>query len=185
MKNDKKLTNKNEIKDLSQEVDLDALQKQLMSASGQPSEITTASSDVESNDSTDSKQEKAVVPKNDDAPTYKKFVIYINKDNVEYVESLTQEERNKVINRFFIASSVKSEEEIKKEKIKSYFIHGLIVIFTIVFCVPAFYALVNASYEITRNNYSISEQNIIKLYKSKKNAKILNPQDDTKAKNKN
>lgn len=98
-------------------------------------------------------------------PGEKKFVIYIEPENLDFIESLSIKERKKVINRVlhYEDKSVRIEKE-RKERIK-FTNQVIIMVLTVVISLPFFFLLLNKSIEITILNYQQAQQNFVKLYK--------------------
>jgi len=95
----------------------------------------------------------------------KKYVIYIEPDNVDFVENLTIKERKKIINRILR----EEDENIRKKRQieeRTKFTHQVIImVLTVVVSLPIFFVLLNKSIEITILNYQQTQQNLVKLYK--------------------
>lgn len=95
----------------------------------------------------------------------KKYIIYIEPDNVNFIEAMTINERKSIINRL-----LKEEDAtLKKRKIlreRAKFINQVIImVITVVISLPIFFVLLNKSIEVTILNYQQSQQNFVKLYK--------------------
>ena len=108
-------------------------------------------------------------PKSDEKqkllPGEKKYIIYINPDNIDFIEAMTINERKKIINRL-----LKEEDAtLKKNKMmreRAKFINQIIImVITVVVSLPIFFIILNKSIEVTILNYQQSQQNFVKLYK--------------------
>ncbi len=108
-------------------------------------------------------------PKSDEKqkllPGEKKYIIYINPENIDFIEAMTINERKKIINRL-----LKEEDAtLKKNKMmreRAKFINQVIImVITVVVSLPIFFILLNKSIEVTILNYQQSQQNFVKLYK--------------------
>lgn len=98
---------------------------------------------------------------------YKKFVIYIDEQNVEFISSLSIQERKDVIN-----SILREQDDIRiqrreEERRKKLITHLLIGIITFIVFIPFLYLLVNQCLEATISNYQRSQNNFEVLYKER------------------
>ena len=89
--------------------------------------------------------------------SFKKFVIQIDSDNVDYFESFSPGERTKLINKFLSLEQIKSRSNYRKKRLKEYLIHLSIVL-------PVFYYCVNKLVLLTLENYKQTQINFEKLY---------------------
>lgn len=104
---------------------------------------------------------------NSDNSVVKKYIIYISKDFVPLVDSLTTDERSAYIND---AIQKKIDfEDAKQEKNKKKRLIAHLIITIITFCVLAPVALygVNKAIMLTFENYKYSQENFEKLYKQR------------------
>lgn len=104
---------------------------------------------------------------------YSKYVIYIDPENTEFIESLTVKERKNLINRI-----LREQDDIAITKrrlglIQTIIKHTVIAIITVSVSIPIVYWTVNASLEASINNYRRSETIFKTLYKEK--GKIKSP----------
>lgn len=96
---------------------------------------------------------------------YSKYVIYIDPQNVDFIESLTVKERKNLIN-----SILRQQDDIKITKrrfrvVQTVIRHAIVAIMTIAIFIPIIYLTINASLEATINNYRRSQTNWQVLYK--------------------
>lgn len=103
----------------------------------------------------------------DNNAKYSKYVIYIDPENTEFINSLTVKERKNLINRL-----LKEQDDIAITKrrltlIQTIIKHSLIAIVTITLAIPIIYWTINASLEASINNYRRSETIFKSLYKDK------------------
>ncbi len=109
---------------------------------------------------------------------YKKFVIYIDEENIDYISSLSIQERKDVINSILREQDdirIAKREDARRKKLIT---HLLIGIITFVVCIPLLYMLVNKCLEATIANYKRSQYNFEVLYKER--GKIKSTQAQTK-----
>ncbi len=121
-------------------------------------------------------EENESVPKEDiskweelnaDNDVVKKYIVYISKDFVPYIDSLTADERIAYIND---AIQTKIDlEDIKKQKQKKIklFIHFIIIILTFCAITPVAILGVHKAIMLTFENYKYSQENFEKLYKQR------------------
>jgi hypothetical protein len=103
----------------------------------------------------------------DDNIKYSKYVIYIDPENTNFIESLTVKERKNLINKI-----LREQDDIlitKKRFSMMHLImkHIIISIVTISISIPIIYGTINASLEATINNHRRSQTIFKTLYKEK------------------
>lgn len=100
----------------------------------------------------------------------KKYVIYIDSENVDYIENLSIKERKSVINRVLKdenAKGIAKREAIRKNK---FIAHIILACLTFIVSIPLIFILINKATEISINNYKGARHNFSQLYKD--NGKI-------------
>lgn len=95
----------------------------------------------------------------------KKYVIYVDPYNVDYIDSLSINERRAVINKVLREQNELSIEERAFQKKKQFLVHLVIALITFVISFPLLFFCVNKSMEFTITNYNRAKQNITRLYK--------------------
>ncbi len=98
---------------------------------------------------------------------YSKYVIYIDPENVEFIEGLTVKERKNLINRILREQDDIAITKQRFKIIQTVIRHAIIAILTISISIPVIYFTINASLEATINNYRRSESIFQTLYKEK------------------
>lgn len=98
---------------------------------------------------------------------YSKYVIYIDPQNVDFIESLTVKERKNLINRI-----LRQQDDIAITKqrfniIQTVIKHAIIAILTVSISIPVIYFTINTSLEASINNYRRSQSIFQTLYKEK------------------
>lgn len=98
---------------------------------------------------------------------YSKYVIYIDPQNIDFIESLTVKERKNLINRI-----LRQQDDIAITKqrfniIQTVIKHAIIAILTVSISIPVIYFTINASLEASINNYRRSQSIFQTLYKEK------------------
>ena len=96
---------------------------------------------------------------------YSKYVIYIDPENTDFIESLTVKERKNLINRI-----LKEQDDIAITKkrlnlMQTLIKHSIVAIITIAIAIPVIYTTINASLEASINNYRRSQGLFQTLYK--------------------
>lgn len=103
----------------------------------------------------------------DDNVKYSKYVIYVDPENTEFIDSLTVKERKNLINRI-----LREQDDIALTKrrlglVQAIIKHAIIAVITISIAIPVVYWTVNASLEATINNYRRSQTLFKTLYRDK------------------
>lgn len=106
----------------------------------------------------------------DDNIKYSKYVIYIDPENTDFIESLTVKERKNLINRI-----LREQDDIVITKkrfnmVQALIKHAIVAIITIAVSIPVIYYVINASLEASINNYRNSQSIFKTLYRE--NGKI-------------
>lgn len=96
---------------------------------------------------------------------YKKYVIYVSEENVEYIDSLSIQDRKKIINDILHDRDVIAKRTRRFKENAKFTNQILIMIFTVVLALPVFFFLLNKSIETTILNYQQAQQNFVKLYR--------------------
>ena len=96
---------------------------------------------------------------------YSKYVIYIDPENTEFMDSLTVKERKNLINRIIREQDDIALTKRKMGNIQAIIKHVIIAILTITLSIPAIYMAINASLEATINNHRQSQNLFQSLYK--------------------
>ena len=105
---------------------------------------------------------------------YSKYVIYIDPENTDFIESLTVKERKNLINKIL---REQDDIAITKKRLTTFqtvLKHVIISIITIAISIPIVYITINASLEATINNHRRSQGIFKTLYKEKGKIKQRN-----------
>ena len=105
---------------------------------------------------------------------YKKYVIYIDKDNEKYIDSLSIAERKQLINEVLHDQRNISEAQRQEQQRKEAVAKLMLGIVTFIIAVPLIYLIFNISMEATIQNYKHSKSNFEVLYKETGKIKINN-----------
>lgn len=95
----------------------------------------------------------------------KKYVIYINSDNIDFMESLSQDERKNIINRVLKNQNQLSIEKKKRDEKVEYTAHVILACITFIVVFPIMFIGVNKALEATISNYQQAKSNFSKLYR--------------------
>lgn len=101
---------------------------------------------------------------------YSKYVIYIDPQNVDFIDSLTVKERKNLINKILREQDDIAITKQRFKIINTIIKHAIVAILTITLSIPVIYWTINASLEATINNYRRSQTVFQTLYKE--NGKI-------------
>ena len=96
---------------------------------------------------------------------YSKYVIYIDPQNVDFIEGLTVKERKNLINGIL---RQQDDIAITKQRFKvmqTFLRQAIIAILTLAISIPVVYTAINASLEATINNHRSAQTNWQTLYK--------------------
>lgn len=100
-------------------------------------------------------------------PQSKKYVIYIDPENIPFMDNLSISERKEVINQILR----EREDSVKKQKAvenrKTFMRHMLVASITFILGFPVLFFVVNKSMEAVIANYKQAEKNFSTLYKEK------------------
>ena len=110
----------------------------------------------------------------DDNVKYSKYIVYINPENKDFIDSLTVKERKNLINRLLREQDDITITKRRLNLIQTIIRHCIISIITIAITIPVAYWTINASLEATINNYRRSKTIFNTLYKEKGKIKTNN-----------
>lgn len=103
----------------------------------------------------------------DDNIKYSKYVIYIDPENTDFIESLTVKERKNLINKILREQDDIAITKKRLNMIQAIIKHSIIAIITIAISIPVIYFTVNTSLEASINNYRRSKTIFKTLYREK------------------
>ncbi len=103
---------------------------------------------------------------------YSKYVIYVDPQNVDFIESLTVKERKNLINGILKQQGDIALTKRRFKVIETVVRHVIVAILTITISIPVIYYAINASLEATINNHRQSQTVWQTLYRE--NGKISN-----------
>ena len=98
---------------------------------------------------------------------YSKYVIYIDPENKDFIESLTVKERKNLINRILREQDNITVTKKRLILVQTMLKHIIIAVITLAISVPIVYWTINASLEASINNYRKSQTLFQTLYKEK------------------
>ena len=105
---------------------------------------------------------------------YSKYVMYIDPQNVDFIESLTVKERKNLINKILKEQNDISITKQRLKMVQEIIKHAIVAILTIAISVPIIYLTINASLEASINNYRRSQTMFQTLYKQGGKIKAIN-----------
>lgn len=108
--------------------------------------------------------EKHILKKINESKNYKKFVINVHSDNIEFVENLSDKEKNEIVNQLLADYRVKKRENDKYEAIKTGIKRGIIVFLLIIAGIPFALHLISVSLDMTKSSYTDMQKNFEKLF---------------------
>jgi len=96
---------------------------------------------------------------------YSKYVIYIDPQNVNFIDGLTVKERKNLINNILRQQDDIAMTKQRFKLIQTVIRHVIIAVLTISIAIPLVYSAINASLEATIDNHRRSQTNWQTLYK--------------------
>lgn len=102
----------------------------------------------------------------------KKYVIYIDPNNIDFMESLPSDDRRTIINKILKEQNIVLKDR-KRQQAKTRFItHVMLACATFVICFPIMFVAANKALEATIANYKQSKQNFTRLYREQGKIKM-------------
>lgn len=105
---------------------------------------------------------------------YSKYVMYIDPQNVDFIESLTVKERKNLINKILKEQNDIAITKQRFRMVQTVIKHSVVAILTIAISIPIIYITINASLEASINNYRRSQSMFQTLYKQGGKIKAIN-----------
>lgn len=105
---------------------------------------------------------------------YSKYVMYIEPQNVDFIESLTVKERKNLINKILKEQNDIAITRQRFRMVQTVIKHAVVAILTIAISIPIIYITINASLEASINNYRRSQSMFQTLYKQGGKIKAIN-----------
>lgn len=149
-------------------LDIDAIQQKLLDRIYEDDPDIESSQDV--NTVIDKQaaiiaEKKAKLPARAHSITARKYVIYVDSENIDFMENLSIDERKEVINRVLKEQHTLSMQTKEFRKRKKQLNHALIACLTFIIGFPIMFIVVNKSIEASLTNYQQAKQNVVRLYK--------------------
>ena len=94
----------------------------------------------------------------------KKFVFNVYQENVSFVESLSYEQKNELVNELLRDYQILATKEEKGKNLISFFKKIVIFLFIVLIGTPLFIMSVNFFFDHTLNSYSQMERNFERLF---------------------
>lgn len=95
----------------------------------------------------------------------KKYVIYVDSDNINFMEGLSIQERKDVVNKILREQNLMSVHEKELARRKKFFKHIIFACIIFIIAFPIMFFIVNTSMMATMKNYQQAKDNFSKLYK--------------------
>lgn len=149
-------------------LDIDAIQQKLLERIYEDDPEITTSQDVDTvidKQAAIIEEKKARLPVRANSITSRKYVVYVDSENIDFMENLTIDERKEIINKILKDQnelSIQTREFRKKKKVLN---HALIACLTFIIGFPIMFIMVNKSIEASMTNYQEAKQNVARLYK--------------------
>jgi hypothetical protein len=94
----------------------------------------------------------------------KKFVFQIDPENIKFIESLSYQDKQDLINYLITKSRSEINEEYKYSQLIRRIKKGFIYFILVAIGLPLFFYLASYSLELTKANYSEMQRNFEKLF---------------------
>lgn len=125
-------------------------------------------------DNKQTKKEPDIIKPQKQTDNAKKYVIYVDPDNVYYIDSLSINERRSVINKILKEQiEISTKTKILNER-KKFIKHALLACFTFIIGFPLMFICVNKAMETVISNYQQAKVNFMKLYREKGKVQMEN-----------
>lgn len=159
-------------------LDLDSIQQKLLDRIYEDDPEIESSQDVNTiiNKKAEIVEEKTAKRMVKDDSSAKKYVIYVDQNNIDFMENLSINERKEIINQILKEQNELGIKHKEIEARKKYIKHLLLACITFIIGFPIMFIAVNKSLESIINNYQQAKQNFSKLYKSQGKVKMNEPE---------
>lgn len=152
-------------------LDLDAIQQKLMDRIYKDDPEIESSQDVDISFSIENEIPDSEVGKKGKSfgkinSSAKKYVIYIEEENIDFMEGLSADKRKNLINEILREQNDIGVNQKEIERRKTYVKHLILACFTFIIGFPIMLFTVNKALEVSINNYQQSRENFLKLYKN-------------------
>jgi len=107
-------------------------------------------------------------------PKAKKYVIYVDSENIEFIETLSINERKLIINKILKEQKESVAKQKRTEELNKFMRHAIVAAITVIIGFPLLYMLVNKSLEATIANYQQAQRNFGILYREQGKIKQQN-----------
>lgn len=155
-------------------IDIDAIQRQLQE-SIEKGDLPTESEDNKIKEplfEIKKDEQRQLVSKSQTEVGSKKYVIYINRDNIDFMENLSVDERKDLINKVLKEQNEISVQRKAIAEKRNLIIHVSIAVITFIIFMPLLFLGVKKASEVTITNYHQTKKNITKLYKEQGKIKM-------------
>lgn len=98
-------------------------------------------------------------------PKAKKYVIYVDPENIEFIETLSINERKLIINKLLKEQNLSIAKKKRTEELNKFMRHSLVAAITLIIGFPLLLILVNKSLESTIASYQQTQRNFGVLYR--------------------
>lgn len=98
-------------------------------------------------------------------PNAKKYVIYIDSDNIDFTENLSPSERRAIVNKILREQNGVLVKKKELEKTQRFLRHALVATITFIIGFPIMFYCVNKATQATIDNYKQAKADFSRLYK--------------------
>lgn len=97
----------------------------------------------------------------------KKYVIYVDPQNVPYIDNLSIDDRKTIINNILREQDELGKKRKQVAERNRFTRHAIVALLTAIISLPLLFFLVNKSLEVTMANYKQAQKNFMNLYRDK------------------
>lgn len=168
-------------------VDLDDIQKKLQEKiyETEPAKEISENSELENGseqslidddkNETEQKQPNTAPSKITVDANAKKYVIYVDPDNIDFMEDLSVNERKSIINKILKEQNIVATKTKELNAKKRFLKHAILACITFIIAFPLMFIGINKALMSTIDNYQLAKENIRKLYKEQGKIKMQMP----------
>ena len=98
-------------------------------------------------------------------PKDKKYVVYIDYNNIDFMENLSNSERKELINKILKEQNIYASKKKAVDERNHFIKHLITATVTFIIGFPLMFLVVNKATEFTMQNYKEAKSNFSKLYK--------------------
>lgn len=107
-------------------------------------------------------------------PNAKKYVVYVDSENINFIEGLAINERRAIINKILREQNAAAKKKKELEARQKFLRHAILAAVTFIIGFPIMFFCVNKATQATINNYKDAKASFSRLYKEQGKVKSMN-----------